>query len=220
VKLARPGREVPVRASRSARQAARPRLNPNPLRPTEGYGNLVEITLAPDNDSMRGLVALAVLVVVGSFVWKHLPGGGVIAVGGGPRPANWNQVNHGTLPPITHPTLGSNHAISSIVAGNYEDSYRRGQTAAPSSVDCPSVSSSSLDTQRASWGATGSFYDCSITLADGTQSTECWFQSGSNYRMAFSIPPAAPGPIQPPIKGSCEFFAQTTSRIDFTEVVP
>ncbi len=169
---------------------------------------------------MRGLVALAVVVVVGGFVWKHLPGGGVIAVGSGPRPANWNQVNHGSLPPITPPTLGSNHAISSIVAGNYEDSYRRGPTAAPNSVDCPSVSSPSLDTERASWGATGSFYDCSITLADGSQTTECWFQSGSNYRMAFIVPPAAPGPIQPPIKGSCEFFAQTTSRVDFTEVVP
>jgi hypothetical protein len=169
---------------------------------------------------MRGVVALIAVVLVLGVAWKHFSGGGVVVAGGGPRPANWSQVSHGHLPPLTHPTIGSNQEISSIVAGNYEDSYRRGQSAAPSSVDCPTTTSASLDQVRASWGATGSFYDCSISLSDGSSATECWFKSGGNYRMAFVVPPAAPGAIRPPFKGSCEFLAATTSRVNFTDVVP
>lgn len=169
---------------------------------------------------MRGLVALAAVVVVTGLVWKHLSGGGLVALGGGPRPVNWNQINHGSVPPLTHPALGSNHEISSIVAGEYEDSYRGGRSPAPTSVDCPSVSSPALALKRASWGATGPFYDCSISLADGSSATECWFRSGDLYRMVFLDPPAAPGPLRPPIKGSCEFFAQMAGRPDFTDVGP
>jgi hypothetical protein len=167
---------------------------------------------------MRGLVAIVALVLVFGLAWQHVAGGGAIRVGGGPRPVNWNQVSHGTLPPLTHPKLGANHEIASIVAGTYEDSYRGGAGAAPAFVDCPTVSSPALDRERGSWGATGSFYDCSSTLTDGTSTTECWFQSGNRYRLAFIIPPAAPGPIQPPIKGSCELMAGTTSHVQFTEV--
>lgn len=165
------------------------------------------------------MLALVALVVIGGLVWKHIPGSGPIALGGGPRPANWNQIKHsGPLPPTPHPNIGSNHDLSSKVAYDHLDAYRVGREAALTYVDCPEVSSPALDSKRSAWGATGPFYNCAMVFADGSQAVECWFRSGPYWRMIFGVPPPAPGPIQPPIKGSCESFTHMTGRVNFTQM--
>jgi hypothetical protein len=167
---------------------------------------------------MRGLLLLGLVVVGGYYAWTHFPVAATTS--NGALPANYNQIGH-SHPKAPQPTLGgSDHLLTSIVGGNYQDAYLRGESAAATSVSCPEVSSAALDAKRSSWGATGSFYDCSISLADGSSKVECWFKAGGNYRSPFIVPSVSPGPGHMPIKGSCEFFAGTTSRMNFTDVQP
>ena len=167
------------------------------------------------------MLALVALVVIGGLVWKHLPVSGPIALGGGPRPANWNQIQHGgPVLPIPHPTLGANRDLASKVGEAHLDHYRSGLETAVTAVDCPAVTSPGLDTKRSSWGATGEFYDCNLSFADRTSTVECWFRAGDKWRRIFGIP--APDPnlrtIPPPIDGPCEFFAQDAGHVGFTDL--
>jgi len=152
---------------------------------------------------------MAVLVVVGGYyAWTHFP---VHAAGGGPRPSNWAQLQH-QLKPVPHPALGGDNEVASIVASGFRDDYFRGETAAPTSVDCQSVSDTrALAGKRSTWGATGPFYDCAVALADGTSTVQCWFKAGRFYRHVVIEGATVDS-------GSCEQFALTSARVNFTEV--